>query len=1005
MTKTHLKAQELYDENYYKKHCGELPYERSEHWINFFGGIARRIADDFQPQTTLDAGCAIGLLVEALQQNGVEAYGFDVSEWAIKQMPSRYARFVKKDSILNSKAFEKKFDLVTCIEVLEHLQPSEADIAVENLCSWGNIVIFTSSPDDYAETTHFNVQQPGYWAEKFAQNGFVRVLNYNAGYIASWAQVFRRETIILPALVRQYEDNLWVKTKQIYSQREAVVKLQQNLDVQTDLTESSQTAAIAALAAEKEIAELRLQKEIAERERVDIERNRLSEELENLKSLEANYAALRESHLDLQNDFSAIKRELTNLQSDSLSLQKSYAVSNDERSRLLKELQSVNEMIDKVFRTKSWKAVNFWWKSKEKVVSFLPRKRDRFRALYKTASYIQRNQGSGALASRSLRFLKGERLNANFSPSVEITRKLNEEEFYHEWIIRNEPDAVELNGQKQHEIKFKYRPLISILTPIFNTDEVFLEKMVESVLAQTYSNWELCLADGNSTALSIRPSLEKYARLDHRIKVKFLDKNFGISGNSNEALAMATGEFVALLDHDDTLTPNALYENVALLNRNPQADMIYSDEDKLNPQGKRCSPFFKPDWSPDLLRSIMYTCHLGIYRTELVKQVGDFRPAFDGSQDYDLVLRLIEKTDQIFHIPKILYQWRMSPESTALSADAKDYAETARVKALQEHCERTGVKGIAKPGLFNSAVRLKYLPEEHPLISIIIPTRDKVEVLRQCVNSILKLSTYQNYEILIVDNDSREQATFNYFDSLEKHSKIRLLNYSGKFNFSAINNFAVNKACGEIMVFLNNDTEVISPDWLEAMLEHALREDVGAVGARLIYPNKTIQHAGVVIGIGGVAGHVHLGISQGDVGYFGRALMVQNFSAVTGACLMTKAKDFKEVGGFNERSLAVAFNDIDYCLKLREKDLLVIYTPYAELYHYESLSRGSDSTPENIDRFRGEMEYMQKTWSATIENDPYYNPNLSLDMADGSFAISLTPRHKEISKLQESILA
>lgn len=995
MTKPHLR--ELYDEGYYKNYSDQ-PYERSEIWRNFFGGIARRIAADFQPKTTLDAGCAIGLLVEALRENGVESYGFDVSEWAVKQMPGEYTDFVKRDSVLNPKAFEKKFDLVTCIEVLEHLQPSEADAAVKNLCGWGDIVIFTSTPDDYEEATHFNVQQPGYWAEKFARYGFVRVLSYDAGYIAPWAQVFRRETPVFPSLARQYEDVLWVKTKQIHSQQQSIVAIQQSSEAQTHLIETSQ-AEIAALAAEVAVKDSRLTQEVAERKRI-------AEELENFRSLRDSYDKLQKKYANLKNSFAdledqnaALRENHLNLQNDFSELRELHAALNNARARDVEHLHAATETLDKICRTKSWKAVNFWWKSKQKVVFWVPEKRERFSVLYNTSADIWQNQGSAALANRLFRFLRGERLHANLLPPpnspetiAESAELLSEETSYQQWIRNNEPDAVALGWQKRREKRFKYRPLISILTPVFNTEKSVFEKMVESVLAQTYSNWELCLVDGNSTDSAVRPLLEKYARLDARIKVKFLNENLGISGNSNEALRTAKGEFVALLDHDDELTKNALYENVVLLNQNPQADMIYSDEDKLDAADRRCSPFFKPDWSPDLLRSIMYTCHLGVYRTELVKQLGGFRSPFDGSQDHDLVLRLIEKTDRIFHIPKILYHWRMTPGSTALDSGAKDYAQTARINAVQEHCGRIGLRGVAEPGLFNGAVRLKYLPEVRPLISIIIPTRDKTEVLKQCVNSIFKLSTYQNYEILIVDNNSREQTTFDYFESLEKQPNVRILDYPSKFNFSAINNFAADEARGEILLFLNNDTEVISAGWLEAMLEHAARKEVGAVGARLIYPDKTVQHAGVIIGMGGIAGHAHLGLFQGDAGYFGRAHLVQNFSAVTGACMMTKAEDFRAVGGFNERDLAVAFNDVDYCLKLREKGLLIVYTPYAELYHYESLSRGSDLTPENIERFQREIKYMEQTWSAAIQNDPYYNPNLSLDLSHSSFTLSHAPR-------------
>ncbi len=989
-------AQELYNEAYYKNYVG-ASYERGEtEWINFFGNIAERIVTDFHPQSTLDAGCAIGMLVEALRQRGADAYGFDVSEWAVKQMPEEYARYVKAGSILDSKIFNRKFDLVTCIEVLEHLDSSEADRAIQNLCGWGDLIIFTSSPDAYDEPTHFNVQQPGYWAEKFAQNGFVRVLDYDASFIAPWAQVYRRERIVFSWLARQYENKFWIHRKQIKTQQATIVKLQQEIDRQHNDVEQFK--------AEAE------QSKIAEAERESL-RQQLNAELERLQAATENLRVLTESHSRLESNHKSL-RELHSKLEDSLAkLEESHENLKEVHQQTLQQLQTASEFIEKISRTKAWRTVEFWWKSKHKVVSWLPQKQARLKELHNASSFILQSQGSATLVNRTYRFLKGERgntvINSNsspttFSPNGEV--QTNEAPIvgttYEQWIQQNEPTPFVLKQQVKHELDLEYRPLISIITPVYNTDDAMLRKMIDSVLRQTYSNWELCLADGCSTKPHVRQILDEYARQDSRIKVKFLYENLGISGNSNEAVNMATGEFIALLDHDDELTANALYENVLLLNRYPDADMIYSDEDKLDAEGARCHPFFKPDWSPDLFRSIMYTCHFGVYRIALIKDVGGFRNGFDGSQDHDLVLRLTEKTTRIHHIPKILYHWRMSPGSTALNSDAKGYAEAARLKAVQEHCERSGLKGIAEPGLFNGAVRLRYLPETSPLVSIIIPTRDRLNILRQCVNSILKLSTYENYEILIVDNDSSERETLDYFNLLEKQVKVRVLRYFGKFNFSAINNFAATWAKGELLLFLNNDTEVISADWLEAMIEHAVRPEVGAVGARLMYPNNTVQHAGVIVGMGGIAGHAHINLPSGDPGYFGRVHLVQNFSAVTGACLMTKAELFKDLGGFNEQDLAVAFNDVDFCLRLREKNMLIVYTPYAELYHYESLSRGSDFSPENIERFKREIEYTESRWRKIICCDPYYNPNLSLDLSLGTFTLAPVTRNTKFDPFE-----
>ena len=564
---------------------------------------------------------------------------------------------------------------------------------------------------------------------------------------------------------------------------------------------------------------------------------------------------------------------------------------------------------------------------------------------------------------------------------------------YLSWIVRHEPSSQELLTQRRSSGVWRYRPFFSIITPVYKTSPELIKAAIESVRNQSYENWELCLVDGGSDSPTLKNILTDYANQDARIKVKFLKANLGIVGNSNEAIKMATGEFLALLDHDDELTPNALYENALLLNHYPNADFIYSDEDKLDENNSRCMPFFKPDWSPDLFKSIMYTCHLGVYRASLVSDVGNFHEGFDGSQDHDLVLRIIEKTDRIYHIPKILYHWRMTPGSTALDTEAKSYTEAARIKALQRHCERRGLKATVQPGLFSGAVRLKYTIDDNPLISIIIPTRDNGKILCQCIDSILKLSNYQKYEILIVDNNSVKADTLSYLASLSKHENISIIRYAGEFNFSAINNFAVTKAKGEILLFLNDDTQVISPEWLEAMLEHIGRPEVGAVGARLLYPNNTVQHSGVILGMGGVAGHAHVNLPRDHAGYFGRAKLIQNFSAVTGACMMTKASVFRLLKGFNEKDLAVAFNDIDYCLRLREKGFLIVYTPYAELYHHESLSRGSDVALDKIERFKREIKYMETHWRNVIKADPYYNINLSLELPEEVYSLAHNSRN------------
>jgi O-antigen biosynthesis protein len=555
---------------------------------------------------------------------------------------------------------------------------------------------------------------------------------------------------------------------------------------------------------------------------------------------------------------------------------------------------------------------------------------------------------------------------------------------YDVWISKNEPDEAALTEQRRQAAQIFYRPLMSIITPVYNTPPDVLRAMLDSVLAQTYDHWQLCLADGGSTDPAVRAVLEEYARRDERIQPKFLTQNLGISGNSNEALQLACGEFIALLDHDDEIAPNALYENVLLLNRYPDADMIYSDEDKLDIYGNRWGPFFKPDWSPDLFRSMMYTCHLGVYRTSLIKELGGFRSEFDGAQDYDLVLRLTECTTRIHHIPRVLYHWRVIAGSAAGDPDAKPYAFAAQIKAISEHCQRLGWDCTVEPGNFRGHNRVRHHLAAPPRVSIIIPTRDQADILRRCIESIRARSTYTNYEIIVVDNGSTEPETLDYLRLLAAQADTRILPFPSEFNFSAINNYAAAQAEGELLLLLNNDTEVLSPDWLEAMVGPALREEVGAVGARLLYPDGTLQHGGVILGGPLVALHAHKGLPAESHGYYGLAKVTRNVSAVTGACLMTRRALFHHLGGLDEDRLAVAYNDLDYCLRLREQGHLIVWTPHAELLHHESFSRGYDTSGEKVERLRGERAYVEKRWGHVLSRDPYYNPNLTLEAEDFS---------------------
>ena len=563
---------------------------------------------------------------------------------------------------------------------------------------------------------------------------------------------------------------------------------------------------------------------------------------------------------------------------------------------------------------------------------------------------------------------------------------------YKIYLKHNEITDSNKNIMRTEINTFEYTTKISIITPVYNPDVSWIKAAIESVINQVYENWELCLADA-STIEDVKKCLKSYAKKDSRIKVKFLSENKGISGNSNEALALATGEYIGLLDHDDELSPDALYEVIKCLQTNRDADMIYSDEDKIDLNCNRSDPFFKPDWSPDMFLSHMYTCHFGVYKKKIIDKIGGFREGYDGSQDYDLVLRFIEKTNSIHHIPKILYHWRIVPGSTAGYNDAKKYAFTAAKRAINDFLKRNDIQGDVEDGFWTGSYHVKRKLLKTPLISIIIPTKDNIEILKRCIDSILKSTSYPNYEIVIVNNNSTNEKTYDYFKDLKRIDCIKILNYNNDFNISAINNFAVKNVKGEFILFLNNDTEVISKEWLSAMLEHAQRNEVGAVGCKLLYPDKTLQHAGIILGINDtngndiVAGHSPKYISYTNNGYFGKVNMIHNLSAVTSACMMLRKDLFEEVGGFDE-NLAITFNDVDLCLKIRDKGYLIVYTPYAELYHHESKSMGYDDTPEKMERFLKEIQYIRDKWGEVIDKgDSYYNPNLTLDKVDFSIRV------------------
>ena len=599
---------------------------------------------------------------------------------------------------------------------------------------------------------------------------------------------------------------------------------------------------------------------------------------------------------------------------------------------------------------------------------------------------------------------------------IKENRKTNQEA-YQIWIEKNTPNEDEL--EKQKTTKFTYAPKISVVVPMYNTDEKFFQDLIESLNNQTYANWELCLADGSPKK---NENLEKYYEKNEKIKYNFLGKNEGISENTNEAIKMATGDYVGFLDHDDILSEEALFQVVKVINQDLKTDFIYTDEDKIDENYERFEPYFKPDYSPETLECNNYITHFVVVKKEIIEKIGKLNSEFNGAQDFDFVLRATKVANKIIHISKVLYHWRVHKNSTAYIADTKNYAFEAGKKVIEADLKREGKSATVEfgqevPGIY----KIKYEVIGNPKVSILIPNKDNIKLLKKCITSILKFTTYENYEINIIENNSEKKETFKYYEELVKNSKIKILNFNkhtvfdingekslenktlnkgleknnieknienietkenelqkvSEFNYSALINFGVKNVDGEFVLQLNNDTKLITKDWLELFIGYAQNSEIGAVGARLYYEDKTIQHAGIIVGVSGIAGNALVNLPYGKHAYFGREAATRNVLAVTGACLFARRSLYYEVGFMDEKEFKVAFNDVDFCLKLYENGYRNVYNPYIELIHYESKSRGYEISEEKEERFEKEANNFKRKWSKYIKYDPYYNKNLS----------------------------
>jgi O-antigen biosynthesis protein len=864
----------FYDARYYATSCDSrhtgLRYSRDEpYWPAFFDGVAQAIVERLSPATVLDVGCAIGMLVEALRERGVEARGIDISEWAIEQVPPTLRPYCRVGSLTD--AIEGDYDLITCIEVTEHLPPFAAEEAVANLCRHSRAVLFSSTPDDFDEPTHLNVRAGGYWAQLFDRHGFGRDPDFDASVLAPHAVLFRR----------------------------------------------------------------------------------------------------RERPGDLAGVIDDYERALANVTSRSRHLVENLAGENQLLANRLRAQQDT-DVEGQIVTTRG--LLHY-----ERTYQRLAALAAQYDAILKTRTFRYLQPLRNLYAS-----LTGRRP----APAEAAPATMGPGQQYELWVASfDELDDYLRLELRDRVTALSERPLVSVVLPVYNTPETFLRSAIESVREQIYPHWELCLADDASTDPGVAQVLDEYSALDDRIKVVRRTENGHICAATNSALALAEGRWVAFLDHDDELPEHALALAVVALAQRPEAGMLYSDEDKLDAEGERHDPYFKPEFDRLLLLGQNYLTHFLVIRRDLVDAVGGMREGFEGSQDWDLVLRVSELLDdrQIVHVPHVLYHWRAHAASTAASLAAKPYAPGAGQRAVVEHLSRTGRVGEVSPLASGHNRVIWPVPQPAPLVSVVVPTRDG-PLLRRCLDSLLGLTTYPHLEVVVVDNGSRVPAVLDYLRS--RQADLTVIRDERPFNYAALNNEAVKQAAGEVVCLLNDDTEITSGSWLDEMVGQLYQPAVGAVGAKLYYEDGTIQHGGVVLGVGGVAGHAYRRAAHDSTGCMGRLQLAQTMSAVTGACMAVRREAWEQVRGMDEDHLAVAFNDVDFCLRLREAGWRIVWTPWAELSHHESVSRGSET--KRRDAFASEERFMYLRWGRVLRTDPAYNPNLSLVAED--FSLAWPPR-------------
>lgn len=939
----------LYDKEYYQSGCG-IPYERSEHWLSFFGHVADNIVQNIGPTSVLDAGCAWGFLVENLRNRGVEAYGVDISDYAISQVAEPIKPYCWVGSLVEP--LPRRYDLIVSIEVLEHIPQADLPAAIKTLCDASDDILFSSTPDDFNEATHFSVQPPEKWASMFAVHDFWHDVDFDATFITPWAMRFRKRREPIYRTVAPLERKLWELKRENTSLRLSVAREQAH-------AASSAHEALTARIAELEAA---LDTARTERQPSDTYWNLLGQAFDSaktdnlLEALQTELAVTHSQRNEIAKELSAAELQLSALQLKWATLQSrtSYKVLN-RTLRSLETLAPEGGARRSAMRT-TLTAV--------KLIGKIGRGgRSRHRQIASTTQVPHKDVPFSVLMARNKPLLT-----------------------YPEWYRQSTPSQGELELMAGQLDTLTYQPTISLLTPVFNPPVHALRDTLESARNQIYPNWELCVVDGGDSR-PVRELLKAYAQLDARIKVKKLARNLGISGNSNAAAELATGEFVQIFDHDDALEPHALFEVVKALNADQTIDVIYFDEDKLSADGvRREDPFFKPDWSPAMFLSANYLTHC-VIRRSLYSDVGGFDTATDGTQDWDLLLKISERTQRVHHIPQVLYHWRMAPGSAAGAYAAKPYVFERQLIAVKNHLERLGIAQPTVDFAPTGHIRVRW-PVKDELVSIIIPTKNKVELLKGCLDSVFERTAYRNFEVILVDTGSTEQPTWDYYDALAKNDQVRIVNYTGEFNYSRANNVGAQHAKGSVFLFLNNDTEAIEPDWLEELLRWAQRPEVGVVGTKLIYRSKHIQHAGVIMGMGGHAGHVFAGMPTHSETIFGSTDWYRNYMAITGACMMTRRDIFDKVGGFDEQYL-IAFSDVEYCVRAHNLGFGTIYTPFACMYHHESASRGIHIPVRDI------RLGFQRMYPVVDAGDPYYNENLDSGVSVPALSVNDAPKRSQ----------